>query len=98
MIPSAVMVYCTTKHGSTGIIPNMMLFGREITELVDLVAGTPPNNDCTNDPPLYILQWRLQLSHQRGYRKISAVFKETAKQENPPSVVSSWCCSVALSH
>ena len=42
MIPYAVMAYRATKHSSTGLTPNMMLFGREITEPVDLVAGLPP--------------------------------------------------------
>ncbi|KAL7883473.1 hypothetical protein SRHO_G00011310 [Serrasalmus rhombeus] len=39
MIPYAVMAYRATKHSSTGFTPNMMLFGREITEPIDIAAG-----------------------------------------------------------
>uniref|UniRef100_A0A3P8TEZ0 Gypsy retrotransposon integrase-like protein 1 n=1 Tax=Amphiprion percula TaxID=161767 RepID=A0A3P8TEZ0_AMPPE len=45
MIPYAVMAYRATKHSSTDLTPNMMLFGREITEPVDLVTGLPPNSE-----------------------------------------------------
>ncbi|KAK3521358.1 hypothetical protein QTP70_003433 [Hemibagrus guttatus] len=37
MVPYAVMAYRATKHSSTGFTPNMMLFGREITEPIDLM-------------------------------------------------------------
>ncbi len=42
MVPYAVMAYRATKDSSTGFTPNMMLFGREITKPIDLVAGKPP--------------------------------------------------------
>lgn len=44
----------------------MMLFGREIIEPVDLVAGLPPDTENSNTHPQYIqqLRERLELSHQ----------------------------------
>lgn len=51
MIPYAVTAYRATKHSSTGLTPNMMLFGREITEPVDLVAGLLPDTDNSNTHP-----------------------------------------------
>lgn len=66
MTPYAVMAYRATKHSSTGLTPNMMLFGWEITEPMDLVAGLPPDPDNTTTPPSYVVQLRkwLELSHQ----------------------------------
>lgn len=66
MLPYAVMAYRATKHSSTGLTPNMMLFGREITEPMDLVAGLPPNDTSTSSQPDYVLKLReqLELSHQ----------------------------------
>lgn len=66
MILYAVMAYRVTKHSSTGLKPNMMLFGREITEPIDLVAGLPPDTINSNAHPQYVQQLRewLDLSHQ----------------------------------
>ncbi|KAL0202037.1 hypothetical protein M9458_000055, partial [Cirrhinus mrigala] len=66
MVPYAVMAYRATKHSSTGFTPNMMLFGREITEPIDLVAGKPPNDTLTQSIPQYVVQMRerLELAHQ----------------------------------
>ncbi|KAK3534251.1 hypothetical protein QTP86_008286 [Hemibagrus guttatus] len=66
MVPYAVMAYQVTKHSSTGFTPNMMLFGREITEPIDLVAGMPPNHTLTKKFPQYVVQMkeRLELAHR----------------------------------
>lgn len=66
MIPYAVMAYRATKHSSTGFTPNMMLFGREVTEPIDLVAGLPPGHESAQTPPQYVTQLRerLELAHQ----------------------------------
>ena len=56
MSPYAVMAYRATKHSSTGFTPNYMMFGREVSEPVDLVPSAPE----------YIqhLRERLELVHQ----------------------------------
>ncbi|CAI5677314.1 unnamed protein product [Oreochromis niloticus] len=66
MIPYAVMAYRATKHSSTGLTPNMMLLGREITEPIDLVAGLPADETPGCTVPQYVVQLRerLKLSHQ----------------------------------
>lgn len=65
MIPYAVMVYRATKHSATGFTPNYMMFGREISEPVDLVAGLPPDSDNATSAPEYVQQMRkrLELAH-----------------------------------
>ena len=82
MIPYAVMAYRTTKHSSTGLSPNMMLYGREITEPVDLVAGMPPDDDNANTCPQYVMQLRerLELSHQLA-REALGKSAERAKRQ-----------------
>lgn len=65
MIPYAVMAYRATKHSATGFTPNFMMFGREVSEPVDLVAGLPPDPDNQSSAPEYIQQMRerLELAH-----------------------------------
>ncbi|XP_036001790.1 uncharacterized protein LOC118565513 [Fundulus heteroclitus] len=66
MIPYAVMAYRATKHSATGFSPNFMMFGREVSEPVDLVAGLPPDLDTAPSTPEYVkhLRERLELAHQ----------------------------------
>ena len=82
MIPYAVMAYRATKHSSTGLTPNMMLFGRETTEPIDLVAGLPPDTDHSNTPPQCVqhLRERLELSHQLA-REVLGKSVERAKRQ-----------------
>ncbi|CAI5656958.1 unnamed protein product [Oreochromis niloticus] len=65
MIPYAVMAYRATKHSATGFTPNFMMFGRELSEPVDLVAGLPPDPDNQPSAPEYVQQMleRLELAH-----------------------------------
>lgn len=66
MIPYAVMAYRATKHSVTGFTPNVMMFGREVSEPVDLVTGLPPDTDTAPSAPEYIQQTRerLELAHR----------------------------------
>ncbi|XP_042274322.1 uncharacterized protein LOC121901544 [Thunnus maccoyii] len=82
MIPYALMAYRATKHSSMGLSPNMMLYGREITEPVDLVAGMPPDNDNISSPPFYVMQLRerFELSHQLAREALGRT-AERAKQQ-----------------
>lgn len=82
MNPYAVMAYRATKHSSTGLTPNMMLLGCEITEPVDLVVGLPPDSVGANTPPEYALQLRqrLELSHQLAQETLGKA-PECAKRQ-----------------
>ncbi|XP_078799615.1 uncharacterized protein LOC144990300 [Oryzias latipes] len=82
MIPYALMPYRATKHSSTGLTPNMMLFGREITEPMDLVVGLPPENLTVDTAPEYVqrLRQRLELSHQLA-RSVLGRAVERAKRQ-----------------
>uniref|UniRef100_A0A3P9KFW8 Gypsy retrotransposon integrase-like protein 1 n=1 Tax=Oryzias latipes TaxID=8090 RepID=A0A3P9KFW8_ORYLA len=82
MIPYALMPYRATKHSSTGLTPNMMLFGREITEPMDLVVGLLPENLTVDTAPEYVqrLRERLELSHQLA-RSVLGRAVERAKRQ-----------------
>ncbi|KAM6975889.1 retrovirus-related Pol polyprotein from transposon 412 [Tautogolabrus adspersus] len=82
MIPYAVMAYRATKHSSTGLTPNMMLYGREITEPVDLVVGLPPEKESYNTPPEYVLQLRerLELSDQLAREALEKSVERAKRQ------------------
>ncbi|XP_041668161.1 uncharacterized protein LOC121525978 [Cheilinus undulatus] len=66
MIPYAVMAYRATRHSATGFTPNFMMFGRGVSELVDLVTGLPPDPETAPSAPEYVQQLceRLELAHQ----------------------------------
>lgn len=85
MIPYAVMAYRATRHSSTGLSPNMMLFGREVTEPIDLVAGLPLNSNDVTPLPDYVMQLRecLELSHQLA-RETLGQSAERAKRQLTP--------------
>ncbi|CAL9697681.1 unnamed protein product [Knipowitschia caucasica] len=76
------MAYRATKHSSTGLTPNMMLFGREITEPIDLVVGLPPNDTNSSLKPDYVVNLREQLerSHQLA-REALGKASERAKRQ-----------------
>ncbi|XP_024116492.1 uncharacterized protein LOC112138149 [Oryzias melastigma] len=57
----------TERPGTVqGFTPNFMMFGREISEPVDLIAGLPPDSDNALSAPEYVQQMRqrLELAHQ----------------------------------
>ncbi|RXN37833.1 Transposon Ty3-G Gag-Pol poly [Labeo rohita] len=82
MVPYAVMAYRATKHSSTGFTPNMMLFGQEITEPIDLVAGMPPDDTLTQSIPQYVVQMRerLELAHQVARDALGQSVERAKKQ------------------
>uniref|UniRef100_A0A3B1IQI2 Gypsy retrotransposon integrase-like protein 1 n=1 Tax=Astyanax mexicanus TaxID=7994 RepID=A0A3B1IQI2_ASTMX len=88
MTPFAVMAYRATKHSSTGLTPNMMLFGRELTEPIDLVAGLPPDHDDAKTPPEYVIQLRnrLELAHNIA-REVLGQSVERAKKQYDKNVL-----------
>ena len=52
MVPYVVSAYNSSKHSSTGLSPNLLFLGREITLPVDIIYGTeplPPNARCLVD-------------------------------------------------
>ncbi len=66
MIPYTVVVYRATKHSATRFTPNFMMFGKEVSEPVDLVAGLLLDPAETPSAPAYVqhLRERLELVHQ----------------------------------
>ncbi|KAL7889979.1 hypothetical protein AOLI_G00022370 [Acnodon oligacanthus] len=92
MTPLAVMAYRTTEHSSTGLTPNMMLFGRELTEPTDLVAGLPPDHDSAKTPPEYIAQLRdrLELAQRIARETLGESVKRAKKQYDKNAHKSSY--------
>lgn len=82
MIPYAVMAYRSTKHSATSLTPNFMMFGREVCEPVDLVAGLPPDSEDVPSAPEYVqhLRERLELAHQIA-RDVLGESVERAKKQ-----------------
>lgn len=82
MIPYAVMAYCAIIHNSTGLIPNMVFFGREITEPVELVPNLPPENDNVDTPAHYVMQLRerLELPHQLAREALGRSVERAKRQ------------------
>lgn len=82
MIPFALMAYRATTHSSTGFTPNMMLFGREVAEPIDLVVGLPPGHEYETTPPQYVLQLRhrFELAHQIARDALGQSVQRAKKQ------------------
>lgn len=86
MILYAVMAYRATKHSATGFMPNFMMFGREVSEPVDLVAGLPPD-------PEYVkhLREHPELANQITRDALSEPLKHAKTQYDK-----NCCCSIRL--
>ncbi|XP_034549911.1 uncharacterized protein LOC117820296 [Notolabrus celidotus] len=82
MIPYAVMAYRATKHSATSFTPNFMMFGREVSEPVDLVAGLPPDPESTPSAPEYVqhLRERLEMAHQIARDALGDSVKRAKRQ------------------
>ncbi|KAI3368204.1 hypothetical protein L3Q82_007930 [Scortum barcoo] len=82
--PYVLMAYRATRHSSTGLTPNTMLFGKEITEPIDLVAGLPPDHDSVNNVPEYVMHIRdcLELSHQLAREALGKSVKRAKRHYN----------------
>ncbi|XP_026022288.1 uncharacterized protein LOC113021785 [Astatotilapia calliptera] len=82
MIPYAVMAYRATKHSATGFTPNFMMFGRELSEPVDLVAGLPPDPGNQPSVPEYVQQMRerLELAHLIAREALGESVKRAKRQ------------------
>ena len=81
MIPFALMAYRATPHSSTGLTPNMMVFGRELTEPIDLVAGLPPDTTEKVSPPQYVVDLRekLEVAHDIAREALGKSVKRAKK-------------------
>ena len=67
-LPTAVLMYNTTKHSSTGFTPYELVFGRK-PELPSSITSTPEFR-YTYDTYLEELKFRLQNSHQLARDKL----------------------------
>lgn len=76
------MAYRATRHSSTGFTPNFMMFGREVSEPVDLVTGLPSDSETAPSAPEYVqrLCERLELAHQIARDALSESVKRAKRQ------------------
>ena len=64
LLPYVMMAYRSTAHESTGLSPNMLLFGHNTRTPLDLIYKLPPN--VKHEPPnswVWELQERLESAH-----------------------------------
>jgi dUTPase len=81
MIPLALMAYRASPNASTGITPNMALYGREIKEPLD-VAIELPHEQETIDLPEYVVKLRENLVHaHETVREATGQATKRAKRE-----------------
>ena len=65
-LPYVMMAYRSTEHETTGMTPNMLMFGREVSMPLDLMFEMPsivkaiPNNQW-----VWELQDRIESAHAR---------------------------------
>ncbi len=81
MIPLALMAYRSSPNASTGITPNMALYGREIKEPLD-VAFEVPSDNLNPDLPQYVVTLRENLaSVHETVREATGQANRRAKRE-----------------
>jgi hypothetical protein len=84
MTPLVLLQYRSTIHSSTGLTPNMLMFGRDVTLPADLLFP-PPTQESTNQPAyLQQLEMRIQVASELA-RKHLLTSWERMKQNAPIS-------------
>ena len=71
-LPYLMMAYRSSPHESTGLSPNMMIFGNEATLPVDLMVGAPPRHD---------LRYKCRVEYVEWLRKTIARAHESARKQ-----------------
>ena len=51
------MAYRANVHESTKCTPNLIILGREVSLPIDMIAGSPPNNQLLTNCPLAYVEW-----------------------------------------
>ena len=65
-LPYLCMAYRATPHESTGVSPNLMMFGTEINMPIDVMVGTPDDNEIRC--PVDYVEWiKFSLLHAYNY-------------------------------
>ena len=64
-LPFVMMAYRSSMHETTGLTPNMMMLGREVSTPLDLMYEMPPSiKEIPNNKWVWFLQERLENAHQ----------------------------------
>ena len=63
-LPYVMMAYRSAEHETTGMSPNMLMFGREVATPLDLMYEMPPmNKPIPNNQWVWELQDRIETAH-----------------------------------
>jgi len=91
-LPYLMMAYRSSPHESTGLSPNMMMFGEELALPIDLMVGAPPRHNIRYKCRVEYVEWlRNTLGHAHLFARqqlgISANRQKTYydKKSNPIS-------------
>ncbi|CAC5382285.1 unnamed protein product [Mytilus coruscus] len=73
LLPLQMMAYRSAEHDTTKYSPNVMLFGRDVRYLIDVLYGTVSNNENFDNLPDYVMQIRTYLDnvHEFAREKIN---------------------------
>ena len=66
-LPYLCMAYRATPHESTGVSPNLMMFGTEVNMPIDVMVGTPPTENLNGCPVEYVEWIKFSLLHAYSY-------------------------------
>jgi hypothetical protein len=67
-VPMVLMAYRSTVHDSTGVSPNRMMLGREVTLPLDLMFGCPPA-EMPKDSVEYVAELEESLEKAHAYAR-----------------------------
>ena len=79
-LPYLMMAYRSSPHESTGLSPNLMMFGEEAQLPIDLMVGAPPRHDLRYKCRVEYVEW-LRRATQRAYETAREQLGVTAKRQ-----------------
>jgi hypothetical protein len=78
-LPFVLMAYRSTIHDSTSCSPNLLMFGHEISQPVDLILGNPPYSE-THTCPIEYVEW-LKNTFEDTYDFVHENLRQSASKQ-----------------
>ena len=77
-LPYVLMAYRSTPHDSTGLSPNLMMFGEETHLPIDILVGAPPRHDVRYKCKVEYVEWlrrSLSRAHTFAHQQLGVAAK-----------------------
>ena len=93
-LPYIMMAYRSSPHESTGLSPNVLMFGDEISLPIDLMVGAPPRHDARYKCRTEYVEWLRQATrraHEFAFKQLKVAAKLQKNYYDKTSKEMSFC-------